>query len=173
MKQPCAGIGSVPADERHQGPLAKVSQALGEVFVVALAERSEPQECKKGDQALKERQMLRTLCRSPTDALALLHPNLPVPLAPLNPGSRSYLPAFRNVPVTTYINGNPMTNYVLVPITDMESLIKAYQLTDDGTPTGNIVATVAVGPMLDVASGTRPTLPIIDWKSGTLQEVQF
>ena len=100
-------------------------------------------------------------------------PNLPIPLASLNPGSRSYLPASRNVPVTTYINGNPVTNYVLVPITDMESLLKAYQLTDDGTPTGNIVATIAVGTMLDVTSGTRPTLPIIDWKSGTLQEIQF
>ena len=100
-------------------------------------------------------------------------PNLPVPLAPLNPGSRSYLPASRNVPVTTYINGNPMTTYILVPITDMDSLLKAYQLTDDGTPTGNVIATIAVGPMLDVAAGARPTLPIIDWKSGTLQEIQF
>lgn len=62
----------MPADETHQGPLAKVSQALGEVFVAALAERSEPQECKKGDHALKEQQMPRTWCRFPTDALALL-----------------------------------------------------------------------------------------------------
>jgi hypothetical protein len=97
-------------------------------------------------------------------------PNLPVPLAPLNPPpSRSYLPASRNVPVTTYINGNPVTNYVLVQIADIDSLLKAYQLTDDGTPTGNVVATISVGPMLDVTSGTRPTLPIIDWKSGTIQ----
>jgi type II secretory pathway pseudopilin PulG len=80
-----------------------------------------------------------------------------LPLAPLNPSSRSYLPTSRSG----------------VQITDMDSLLKAYQLTDNGTPTGNIVATIAVGPMLDVTSGTRPTLPIIDWKSGTLQEIQF
>jgi len=106
--------------------------------------------------------------------LIIPDPNLTdLPLAPLNPGSRSYLPTSRNVPVTTYINGNPVTTYVLVQITDITSLLKAYQLTDDGTPTGNIVATIAVGPMLDVTSGTRPTLPIIDWKSGTPQEIQF
>jgi len=94
---------------------------------------------------------------------------------PLNPGSTSYLPTSRNVPVTTYSNGNPVTTYVLVQITDITSLLKAYQLTDDGTPTGNPVATISVGPMLDVWSGayTRPTLPIIDWRSGTPQEIQF
>jgi type II secretory pathway pseudopilin PulG len=80
-----------------------------------------------------------------------------LPLAPLNPPSRSYLPTSRNG----------------VPITDMNSLLKAFQLTDDGTTTGNIVATIAVGPMLDVTSGMRPTLPIIDWRSGTPQEIQF
>jgi type II secretory pathway pseudopilin PulG len=96
-----------------------------------------------------------------------------LPLAPLSPGSRSYLPTSRNVPVTTYTNGNPVTTYVLVQITDINSLLKAYQLTDDGTPTGNIVATIAVGTMLDVTSGMRPTLPIIDWRSGTSQEIQF
>jgi len=87
-------------------------------------------------------------------------PNLPaIPLAPLNPGSRSYLPTSRNG----------------VQIADITSLLKAYQLTDDGTPTGNPVATIAVGAMLDVWSGayTRPTLPIIDWRSGTAQEIQF
>ena len=94
---------------------------------------------------------------------------------PLNPGGTSYLPTSRNVAVTTYINGNPVTTYVLVQITDINSLLQAYQLTDNGTPTGNIVATISVGPMLDVWSGayTRPTLPIIDWKSGTPQEIQF
>jgi prepilin-type N-terminal cleavage/methylation domain-containing protein len=84
-----------------------------------------------------------------------LLPNLP--LAPLNPGSRSYLP--------TSHNG--------VQITDINSLLKAYELTDNGTPAGNIVATIAVGPMLDLTSGMRPTPPIIDWKSGTPQEIQF
>jgi prepilin-type N-terminal cleavage/methylation domain-containing protein len=96
-----------------------------------------------------------------------------LPLAPLNPGSRSYLPTSRNVPVTTVVNGNPVTTYVMVQITDMDSLLKAYQLTDNGAPTGNIVATIAVGAMQDLTSGMRPTLPIIDWKSGTPQEIQF
>jgi prepilin-type N-terminal cleavage/methylation domain-containing protein len=90
-----------------------------------------------------------------------------------NPTARSYLPTSRNVPVTTIINGNPVTNFVMVQITDMDSLLKAHQLTDNGSPTGNIVATIAVGPMLDPTSGMRPTLPIIDWKSGTPQEIQF
>ena len=80
-----------------------------------------------------------------------------LPLAPLNPPSRSYLPTSRNG----------------VQITDMNTLLKAFQLTDNGTPTGNIVATIAVGTMLDVTSGMRPTLPIIDWRSGTSQEIQF
>jgi type II secretory pathway pseudopilin PulG len=102
-----------------------------------------------------------------------------LPLAPLNPGSRSYLPTSRNVPVTTMINGFPVTNYVMVQITDIYSLLKAYQLTDNGTPTGNIVATISVGPMLNISTTgatvttTRPMLPIIDWKSGTPQEIQF
>jgi prepilin-type N-terminal cleavage/methylation domain-containing protein len=92
---------------------------------------------------------------------------------PTNPTGRSYLPTSRNVPVTTNVNGNPATTFVMVQITDLDSLLKAYQLTDNGTPTGNIVATVAVGTMLDLTSGMRPTLPIIDWKSGTPQEIQF
>jgi prepilin-type N-terminal cleavage/methylation domain-containing protein len=85
-------------------------------------------------------------------------PLLPdLPLAPLNPGSRSYFLTSRNG----------------VQITDINSLLKAYQLTDTGTPIGNIVATIAVGPMLDLTSGMRPTPPIIDWRSGTPQEIQF
>jgi prepilin-type N-terminal cleavage/methylation domain-containing protein len=85
-------------------------------------------------------------------------PLLPdLPLAPLTPGFKSYLP-------TTH-NG--------VPITDINSLLKAYELTDNGTPTGNIVATISIGPMLDLTSGMRPTPPIIDWRSGTPQEIQF
>jgi prepilin-type N-terminal cleavage/methylation domain-containing protein len=96
-----------------------------------------------------------------------------LPFSPLTPGSRSYLPTSRNVPVTTNINGNPVTTFVLVQITDMDSLVKAYQLTDSGAPSGNIVATIAVGPIQDLTSGMRPTLPIIDWKSGTPQEIQF
>jgi type II secretory pathway pseudopilin PulG len=86
-----------------------------------------------------------------------------LPLAPLTTGSRSYLPTSRNG----------------VPITDMNSLLKAFQLTDDGTPSGNIVATISVGPMLSVSTTgstvttTRPMLPVIDWRSGTPQEIQF
>src|SRR5580692_2932040 len=36
-----------------------------------------------------------------------------LPLAPLNPASRSYLPTSRNVPVTTMVGGFPVTTYVL------------------------------------------------------------
>jgi type II secretory pathway pseudopilin PulG len=80
------------------------------------------------------------------------------PLAPSSvPPPKSYLP--------TSVNG--------VQITDINSLLKAYRLTDNGTPTGNIVATIAVGSMLDLTSGMRPTLPVIDWNSGTPQEIQF
>jgi prepilin-type N-terminal cleavage/methylation domain-containing protein len=105
---------------------------------------------------------------------ALINPPPGFPLSPQNPASRSYLPTSRNVPVTTMVGGNPVTTYVLVQITDMTSLLKAYQLTDNGTPAGNIVATVSVGPILDLGPPLiRPTLPIIDWKSGTPQEIQF
>jgi Tfp pilus assembly protein PilE len=97
-----------------------------------------------------------------------------LPLA--NPG-RSYLPTSRIVQV---VSGNPVTTTtVTVPITNITSLLRAYQLTDDGTPTGNPVATISVGTMLDPPSKAngfttmRPTLPIIDWKSGTLQEIQY
>jgi hypothetical protein len=97
---------------------------------------------------------------SPDLILRLITPDplLPdLPLAPLNPGSRSYFPTSRNG----------------VQITDLNSLLQAYLLTDNGTTTGNIVATIAVGPMLDLTSGMRPTPPIIDWRSGTPQEIQF
>jgi len=80
----------------------------------------------------------------------------PLALASVPP-PKSYLPAS--------VNG--------VQITDMNSLLKAYQLTDNGTITGNIVATITVGSMLDLTTGMRPTLPIIDWNSGTPQEIQF
>jgi len=106
--------------------------------------------------------------------------SLGIPLAHLNPNSNSYLPASRNVQVTTYdSNGNAATTTVVVQIRDITSLLQAYQLTDNGTPSGNPVATISVGPILEVASDTsvmsytRPMLPIIDWKSGTTQEIQF
>jgi prepilin-type N-terminal cleavage/methylation domain-containing protein len=80
------------------------------------------------------------------------------PLAPSSvPPPKSYFP--------TSVNG--------VQITDMNSLLKAYHLTDNGTTTGNIVATITVGSMLDLTTGMRPTLPIIDWNNGTPQEIQF
>jgi type II secretory pathway pseudopilin PulG len=60
-----------------------------------------------------------------------------------------------------------------VPITDLDSLLRAYLLTNDGATTGNIVATITVGTMLDVQNQIRPTLPIIDWRGGTLQEIVF
>jgi prepilin-type N-terminal cleavage/methylation domain-containing protein len=104
----------------------------------------------------------------------LINPPTGISLPSLNAASRSYLPASRNVPVTTTASGYPVTTYVMVQITDMVSLLRAYQLTDTGTPTGNIVATISVGPILDLGPPlTRPTLPIIDWKSGTPQEIQF
>jgi type II secretory pathway pseudopilin PulG len=92
----------------------------------------------------------------------------------VNPGG-SYLPTSRMVQVTTSINGKVQTNSVVVQITDLDSLLRAYELTDDGTPTGNIVATIGIGSMLDVSSAppTRPTLPIIDFKSGTPQWIRF
>jgi prepilin-type N-terminal cleavage/methylation domain-containing protein len=93
-----------------------------------------------------------------------------LPLA--HPGG-SYLPTSRNVPVITSVNGNPVTTYVVVQIININSLLEAYQLTDNGTPTGNIDATISVGTMLDVANGIRPILPVIDWKSGTPQEIQY
>jgi prepilin-type N-terminal cleavage/methylation domain-containing protein len=98
---------------------------------------------------------------------------------PLTNQGASYLPTSRNVPVITYTNGNPVTTYVVVQITDMNSLLEAYQLTDNGTPTGNIVATISLGTMLDdsnPSSPIRPTLPIINWQNwvnGTFQEIQF
>ena len=103
----------------------------------------------------------------------LINPGLTAP-----PGG-SYLPPSRTVQVITNVNGIPQTSSVVVPITDMNSLLEAYQLTNNGTPTGNIVATIGLGTMLDdsnPSSVIRPTLPIINfqnWINGTLQTVQF
>jgi prepilin-type N-terminal cleavage/methylation domain-containing protein len=111
---------------------------------------------------------------NPSLITRLISPLPGLPVTSINPSpSRSYLPASRNVPVTTYINGNPVTTYVLVQITDIDSLLRAYQMTDNSTPTGNVIATIEVGPMLDVTSQIRPTLPTIDWKAGTVQEIQY
>jgi hypothetical protein len=86
-------------------------------------------------------------------------PNLPIPLAPPIPGSTSYI--------------LPPVPPVAVQITDITSLLKAYQLTDDGTPSGNILATISVGPLVQTGAMIRPTLPIIDWKANTVQEIQY
>jgi type II secretory pathway pseudopilin PulG len=96
-------------------------------------------------------------------------PGLPsLPLA--NPGG-SYLPTSQIVQV---VGGNPVTTTpVTVQITDLTSLLRAYQLTDTGTPTGNPVTTISVGTIMDRANGVRPSMPIIDWKGGTLQEIQY
>ena len=104
----------------------------------------------------------------------LINPPAGIPLSSPYSPSRSYFPASRNVPVTSMVGGNPVTTYVLVSITDMTSLLKAFQLTDNTTPTGNIVATISVGPILNLGPPlTRPTLPIIDWEGGTPREIQF
>jgi prepilin-type N-terminal cleavage/methylation domain-containing protein len=97
------------------------------------------------------------------------------PGLPLTSQGGSYLPTSRSVQVVTYVNGNPVTSSEVVPITDINSLLEAYQLTDNGTPTGNIVATITLGTMLDLTANpiTRPTLPIVDFESGTQQEIRF
>jgi prepilin-type N-terminal cleavage/methylation domain-containing protein len=81
------------------------------------------------------------------------------------------LPPTRSVQVTTYNNGNPTVTTVYVPITDLDSLLRAFQLTDDGTSTGTPVATITFGKMLDVKKNTSPTPLTIDWKPGTAQEI--
>jgi prepilin-type N-terminal cleavage/methylation domain-containing protein len=116
------------------------------------------------DEAKDELQRWNTMAQQndSIDLIArLINPDTNFTDPPLSPTSvpppKSYLPAS--------VNG--------VQITDINSLLKAYELTDTGTPTGNIVATVTIGSMLDLTSGMRPTLPIIDWRSGTTQEIQF
>lgn len=99
-----------------------------------------------------------------------------LPLNPLTPGSRSYLPTSNTAKMILKYDkttGNPIINYQVVPITDMDSLLRAFQLTVDMDPSKDILATITVGPMLNVTDGTHPTLPVVDWMSGTLQEIQF
>jgi type II secretory pathway pseudopilin PulG len=109
------------------------------------------------------------------DRLINPDPNLPnLPLNPRTPGNRSYLPPYNTVKVMTfYNNGNPVYSTFTTAITDMDSLLKAFVLTNNGKPDGDIIATISVGPMLDLTTGTRPTLPTVDWKSGTLPEIQL
>ncbi|HWY92328.1 MAG TPA: type II secretion system protein [Chthoniobacterales bacterium] len=80
-------------------------------------------------------------------------------------------PGFSGLPLANPGGSYLPTSHNGVPITDMDSLLRAFQLTDNA---GNIVATISVGPMLDVGPPvTRAMLPIIDWRSGTPQEIQF
>ena len=96
------------------------------------------------------------------------------PSFPLNrPAGSSYLPTSHTATVT---NGSVIESFT-TPITNMDSLLRAFVLTDNGqpygNPIGNVIATVSVGPMLDLNAGVRPTLPVVAWKPGTLQMLQF
>jgi hypothetical protein len=94
----------------------------------------------------------------------------------------SYLPPTNTVLVWRQDNnGNPVQNTESPPITDYESLLRAFLLTDnrtpdqtkkDGTPNA-IVATLTLGRILDVANRISPSLPQIDWRRGTMQEILF
>jgi type II secretory pathway pseudopilin PulG len=98
----------------------------------------------------------------------------PSPLIKKSPGS--YLAPTRVVQFWTHDNnGNPVTTTQTVPIADLDSLFRAYLLTDKNTPDSNdpIVATLMLGRMLDVAKNISPTLPTIDWRRGTTQEILF
>ena len=99
-----------------------------------------------------------------------------LPSLPLdNPGG-SYLPTSTPGEVITFNNGSPSD---VIQITDITSLLRAFYLTHNNTPTGTPVATISMGTILDPpikANGfttTRPMLPKIDWKSGTPQEIQY
>ena len=101
----------------------------------------------------------------------LLTPN---PL--IKKSSGSYLPTSRLVQFWSKDNnGNPVTNTETVQITNLDDLFRAYLLTDKNTPDSNdpIVATLMLGRILDVAHNISPTLPTIDWRRGTTQEILF
>jgi prepilin-type N-terminal cleavage/methylation domain-containing protein len=157
---------------------AKLNYATDLALVIAAGNQtnSTPQQIQQAGQAQQDITTWNSLAQQNNNP-QLIHllinpdPALPIPMAPLNPGSTSYLPTSRIVQV---VGGNPVTTTpVTVQITDINSLLQAYQLTDTGTPTGNVVATISVGSVLDPTSGRRPMLPIIDWKGGTLQEIQY
>jgi prepilin-type N-terminal cleavage/methylation domain-containing protein len=135
------------------------------IFVTAAGTQttSTPQQITQAGQDITAWNSLAQQNNNPQLIYLLINPDpaLPIPLVPLTSGSRSYLPT-SNPAATTPIQ-----------ITDINSLLQAYQLTDTGTPTGNVIATISLGTILDRTSGMRPTLPIIDWKSGTLQEIQY
>jgi prepilin-type N-terminal cleavage/methylation domain-containing protein len=99
-----------------------------------------------------------------------------LPSLPLtNPGG-SYLPTSTPAQVITFNGGSPSD---AIQITDINSLLRAYYLTHNNTPTGTPIATISVGTILDPPSQAngfttmRPGLPVIDWKRGTTQEIQY
>ena len=88
----------------------------------------------------------------------------------------SYLPSFNTVLVWRKdANGNPVQDTETPQITDYDSLLRAFLLTNTRTPdiTDPIVATLTLGRILDVANNISPTLPQIDWRRGTMQEILF
>jgi Tfp pilus assembly protein PilE len=147
--------------------------ASGTFVTASGTQTSTPQQITQAKQDITAWNSLAQQNNNPALITLLITPDLglPIPLAPLNSGSRSYLPTSNIVQVVSGIP--PTANPVIVQITDINSLLQAYQLTDDGTPTGNPVATISIGTMLDPTTGMRPTLPIIDWKGGTLQQIQY
>jgi type II secretory pathway pseudopilin PulG len=101
----------------------------------------------------------------------LLNPN---PLIKTSPGS--YLPRFNTVHVWRQdSNGNPVQDTETPAIMDYDSLLRAFLLTNKRTPDASdpIVATLTVGRILDVANHISPSLPQIDWRRGTMQEILF
>lgn len=109
----------------------------------------------------------------------LLKPNS---LIKKSPGS--YLPPFNTVLVWRNNNGNWVQDTETPPITNYDSLRRAFLLTDNRTPdqtrsdgsNNPILATLTLGRILDVsnlANPISPTLPQIDWKRGTQQEILF
>jgi prepilin-type N-terminal cleavage/methylation domain-containing protein len=88
----------------------------------------------------------------------------------------SYLPTSLLVQFWTHDNNaNAVQSSETVQITDYDSLLRAFLLTDKRTPdpSDTIVATLTLGRILDVANHISPTLPQIDWRRGTMQEILF
>jgi hypothetical protein len=145
-----------------------------------------------------------TLAKDPTDstAAALLQqarneltywnttnqnnaPNLIKKLLNVTPNIKnaSYLPQSNQALVwRADANGNPVQDTENPLITDYDSLLRAFLLTDnrtpdltkkDGTPNA-IVAALTLGRILDLTNpNISPSLPQIDWRRGTMQEIVF
>ena len=103
----------------------------------------------------------------------LLNPN---PLIKKSPGG--YLPAFNTVQVWRNDNGNMVLDTETPSITDYNSLLRAFLLTDKRTPDATdpiVAALTTLGMILDVGSKPQisPTLPQIVWRRGTTQQILF